>query len=113
MSFYQNYEHFLDHSLIPHLIAYGCIKSYYNRLGEDNLPLYSGFMAIHLPHTIKSRHKVTFMSPINEDPNKSKTAESCMTDMKKNLIDSGIQKDAVLVVDEKIFRLCVEVRNWI
>ncbi|CAF4252684.1 unnamed protein product, partial [Rotaria sp. Silwood2] len=71
----------------------------------------AGFMAIHLPHTIKPRHKVTFMSPLNEDPNKLETAELCMTDMKKKLMESGFQKDAILVVDEKIFRLCMEDKN--
>jgi hypothetical protein len=109
MSFYHNYEPFIDHSLTPHLNAYGFIKSYYNRLGKCNLPLYSGFMAIHLPHISRARHKVTFMPPINEDPNKIETAEACMNDIKTMLIDGGFQNDAVLVVDERIFRLCVEV----
>jgi hypothetical protein len=109
MSFYHDYEPFIDHTITPHLIAYGCIKSYYNRLGKCILPLYSGFMATHLPHIIRSRHKVTFMPPINQDPNKLETAEVCMNEIKKMLIDTDLQSDAVLVVDERIFRLCVEV----
>ncbi|CAF4553069.1 unnamed protein product, partial [Rotaria sp. Silwood2] len=111
ISFYHDFEPFIDHSLAPHLFAYGCIKSYCNRLGENNVPLYSGFMAIHLPHTLRPRHKVTFMSPINNDPNKLETAEACMTEMKKILIDSGLQNNCILVVDERIFRLCIEVKD--
>lgn len=66
-------------------------------------------MALHLPYINRSRHKVTFMPPINEDPNKLETAEACMIEMKKMLIDNGLQNDAILVVDERIFRLCVQV----
>ena len=70
ISFYHNFEPFIDDSFGPHLFAYEWIKFYFKRLGTYNLPLYSGFTAIHLPHTIRSRHKVTFLAPINEDPNK-------------------------------------------
>jgi len=52
---------------------------------------------------------VTYLSPINQDPNKSETAETCMMEMKQILIDSGLQNDAVLVVDERIYRLCIQV----
>ena len=109
ISFYRDYEPFIDHSLEPHLLAYGCIKAYFNRLGQFNLPLYSGFMAIHLPNIIRPKHRVTYMPPIIEDPNKLETAETCMRDMKQMLVESGIQNDAVLVVDERIFRLCIQV----
>ncbi|CAF4865364.1 unnamed protein product [Rotaria sp. Silwood1] len=111
MSFYHDYEPFIDHSLTPHLFAYGFIKSYFNRLKKCNLPLYSGFMAMHLPHNNRSRHKVTFMTPINEDPNKIGTSKECISQMKKLLLDSGLQNDAVLIVDERIFRLCTEVKD--
>ncbi|CAF2152973.1 unnamed protein product, partial [Rotaria magnacalcarata] len=111
MTFYHDFEPFIDNTLNPHLFAYGCIKAYYNRLGKNNLPLYSGFMATYLPHAIRPRHKVTFMAPINQDPNKSETAKECMVQMKKMLIDSGLQNNAVLVVDERIFRLCMEVKD--
>ncbi|CAF4371676.1 unnamed protein product, partial [Rotaria sp. Silwood2] len=111
MSFYHDFEPFIDHSLTPHLFAYGFIKSYFNRLGTCNLPLYSGFMAIHLPHNNRSRHKVTFMTPINEDPNKIETTKECINQMKKLLLDSGLQNDAILIVDERIFRLCIEVKD--
>ncbi|CAF4958920.1 unnamed protein product, partial [Rotaria sp. Silwood1] len=111
MSFYHDFEPFIDHSLTPHLFAYGFIKSYYNRVGKNNLPLYSGFMAIHLPHSTRPRHKVTFMPPIIEDPNKLETAEACLVEMKKLLIDNEIQNSAVLVVDERIFRLCTKVKD--
>ncbi|CAF1468756.1 unnamed protein product, partial [Rotaria sordida] len=111
MSFYHDYEPFIDHSLTPHLFAYGFIKSYFNRLGKCNLPLYSGFMAIHLPYNNRSRHKVTFMTPINEDPNKIETSKECINQMKKLLLDSGLQNDAVLIVDERIFRLCTKVKD--
>jgi hypothetical protein len=49
------------------------------------------------------------MPPINEDPNKLETAETCMMDMKQMIVESGVQNDAVLVVDERIFRLCIQV----
>ncbi|CAM4964899.1 unnamed protein product [Rotaria socialis] len=111
MTFYHDFEPFIDNTLNPHLFAYGCIKAYYNRLGINNLPLYSGFMATYLPHAIRPRHKVTFMAPINQDPNKSETAKECMVQMKKMLIDSGLQNNTVLVVDERIFRLCMEVKD--
>jgi len=109
LSYYHDYEPFVDHSLDIHLLAYGLIQSYYNRIGNSDLPLYSGFMAIHLPHKNRPRHKVTFMPPINQDPNKLETAEECMRDMKKMLIDSKLQNDAVLVIDERIYRQCIQV----
>jgi hypothetical protein len=66
-------------------------------------------MALHLPNINRSRHKATFMPPINQDPNKLETAETCMMDIKQMLINSGLQNDAVLVVDERIYRLCIQV----
>jgi hypothetical protein len=48
------------------------------------------------------------MPSINEDPNKLETAEMCMMDMKQMLVESGVQNGAVLVVDERIFRLCIQ-----
>ena len=78
-------------------------------MGSSDLPLYSGFMAIHLPHVARPRHKVTYLSPINQDPNKLETAETCMMELREMLIDSGLQDDTVLVVDERIYRLCVQV----
>ena len=109
MSFYHDYEPFVDKSLASHLLAYGLIKAYFNRLGQLNVPLYSGFMATYLPNVIRPRHKVTYISPINRDPNKLETAENCMVDMKQMLIESDVQKDGILVVDERIYRLCMKV----
>lgn len=49
------------------------------------------------------------MHPINDDPNQKDTAHACMLDLKRIVIDNGLQNDAILVVDERIFRLCIAV----
>ena len=54
-------------------------------------------------------HTVTFLTPINEDPSAESTAETCLWTTKELCLDTEFQEEAVLVVDEKIYRSCVKV----
>lgn len=77
--------------------------------GHSSLPLLSGFFATYLPSNKRPLHTVNFLTPINDDPSAESTSEACLKATKELLLDSRYQKEAVLVVDEKIYRSCVKV----
>ncbi|CAF0968968.1 unnamed protein product [Didymodactylos carnosus] len=62
-----------------------------------NLPLLSGFCTVYLPHIDRPLAKITFMPPINEDPNALSTSQSCLQAIKASFIDSNYQEEAVVV----------------
>ncbi|CAF1443747.1 unnamed protein product, partial [Rotaria sp. Silwood1] len=75
------------------------------------IPLISGFFASYLSSSLRPVHHVTFLPPMHDDPNKTSTTYACMESTKQRLLDSGIQEVAVIVVDEKIYRNCIEVKE--
>ncbi|CAF4815992.1 unnamed protein product [Rotaria sp. Silwood1] len=75
------------------------------------IPLISGFFASYLSSSLRPIHHVTFLPPMHDDPNKTSTTYACMESTKQRLLDSGIQEVAVIVVDEKIYRNCIEVKE--
>ena len=76
-----------------------------------SVPLLSGFFATYLPSQQRPLHTVAFLTPINDDPSAESTAEACLRSTKELLVDTGYQQEAVVVVDEKIYRSCVKV-SW-
>jgi hypothetical protein len=52
---------------------------------------------------------VSFLTPINDDPSSESTAEACLLSTVETLLSSEHQHEAVVVVDEKIYRSCVKV----
>ena len=76
-----------------------------------SLPLLSGFFATYLPSHPRPLHTVAFLTPINEDPSAESTAETCLRATKELCLDTRYQEEAVVVVDEKIYRSCVKVRQ--
>jgi hypothetical protein len=75
------------------------------------IPLISGFFASYLSSFIRPIHHVTFLPPVHNDPNKISTTYQCMESTKQRLLDNGIQEAAVIVVDEKLYRNCIQVNN--
>ncbi|CAF1502366.1 unnamed protein product [Adineta steineri] len=108
---------FMDDSFNSTLLAY-CLSKYVTSTNTDNLtisrqsshfPLLSGFFATHL--TLQSRlpHSIRFCTPIKQSPNDIATVETCLRDTKAVFIESKYQKNAVLVVDEKLYQSCVKI----
>ncbi|CAF4605123.1 unnamed protein product, partial [Didymodactylos carnosus] len=52
-----------------------------------------------------------FCTPISEDPSSQTAAEVCLRSTKAAFLDTHFQKEAVIVVDEKIYRNCVRVKQ--
>jgi len=110
---------FEDNSYRNVLIAYAVMKYAYdtnnifekfiNNTIQINLPLLSGFCATYLPHLHRPLSKITFLPPINQDPSSLATSQVCLQSAKTSLIESGFQKEAIVVVDEKIYKNCVKV----
>jgi len=116
---YKPYLPYKDDSYREILLAYGLMKHVYdtNHILEKiidnqkqiNLPLLSGFFATYLPNTHRPISKITFLPPINENPCSLTTSQLCLESAKVSLIDSHYQKEAVVVVDEKIYSICMKV----
>jgi hypothetical protein len=115
----ESYVLFEDNSYRDVLIAYALMKYVYDTNGifekfiinktQINLPLLSGFCATYLSHLPRPLSKITFLPPINQDPSSLTTSEVCLQSAKTSLIESGFQKEVVIVVDEKIYRNCMKV----
>jgi hypothetical protein len=69
-----------------------------------HVPLLSGFFASFLSFPKRSLHSIKFLVPINDDPSSIHAAEACMKATSVAVLDTEHQKEAVIVVDEKIFR---------
>ncbi|CAF3609298.1 unnamed protein product, partial [Rotaria socialis] len=103
------------------LLTYGLIKYFNDTTSISSIcpstavslqiPLLSGFLATYLPWKPRSIHKVSFLIPLNKDPSSESTAKIYLEDTQHFFIDSNYQKEAVLVVDEKIYRSCVKVKR--
>lgn len=114
------YSPFTDHSYRHERLAYGLMKFVYdgNNIFEKivdkqvqvNLPLLFGFFATYLPYVQRPISRITFIPPINQDPNSLSTSQLCLQSTKASSIDSGYQREAVVVVDKKIYSNCVKVR---
>ena len=88
-------------------------NNFFEKLIDDKnkvfLPLLSGFFATYLPNLRRPLSKITFLPPINQDPTSLTTSQICLRSAKTSLIDSRFQKEAVIVVDEKIYSNCMKV----
>ncbi|CAF1624401.1 unnamed protein product, partial [Adineta ricciae] len=116
-----SYKMFTDDSLFLPLLAYGITK-YANDSSQSSnrfllsvspvrVPLMAGFFATYLGSEQRPLHTVSYLTPINEDPNSELTAEKCLDETKKLCVDTKYQKEGVLVVDEKIYRSCLKVKR--
>ncbi|CAF2862598.1 unnamed protein product [Rotaria sp. Silwood2] len=115
------YKEFLSSNHGVSLFCFDLVKSWFstNYLNSSVLvprhctpiPLISGFFASYLSSYLRPIHHVTFLPPMHDDPNKTSTTYACMESTKQRLLDSGIQEVAVIVVDEKIYRNCIEVKQ--
>jgi hypothetical protein len=76
---------------------------------QRNIPLLSGFFATYIPHVYRPLSKITFLPPLNQDPSSLATSQLCLQSTSASLIQSGIQKEAIVVVDEKIYKNCIKV----
>ena len=106
-----SYSPFIDKSFRNILLGYALAKLSVNVSVDRSLPLLSGFFATYLPSNQRPLHTVSFLTPINDDPSSESTAEACLLSTKEMLLDSKHQCEAVLVVDEKIYRSCVKVNS--
>ncbi|CAF1212257.1 unnamed protein product [Rotaria sordida] len=116
------YISYKDNSYRDLLLAYTLMKYVYaaNNIFQKfidnqmqiNLPLLSGFFATYLPHVHRPLSKITFLSPTNQDPSSLTTSQLCLQSTKASLIDSRYQKEAVVVVDEKIYSNCIKAK-WL
>ncbi|CAF3137029.1 unnamed protein product [Rotaria socialis] len=75
------------------------------------IPLTSGFFASYVSSSPRPIHHVAFLPPVHSDPNKISTTYECMESTKQRLLDNGLQEAAVVVVDEKIYRNCIQVKD--
>jgi hypothetical protein len=115
------YSPFTNDSYRDALLAYSMMKHAYdtNNIFEGivgkrvhvNLPLLSGFFATYLPHTQRPLSTITFLPPIIEDLSSLATSQLCLQSAKAASIDSGYQREVVVVVDEKIYSNCAKVRS--
>jgi hypothetical protein len=112
------YRPFIDDSFSAKLLGYSLCKyfGYVNAASPSSknhvavrFPILAGFFATHLFTPIRPIHTIHFRSPINENPSSITTAEACLRETKAELIDTNHQKQAVVVVDEKIYQNCVKV----
>ena len=103
------YSPYVDTSFSNALLGYALAKLSASERRTRSLPMLSGFFATYLHSDERPLHTVTFLTPINEDPSSESTAEACLQSTKTALLDSNYQREAVLVVDEKIYRSCVKV----
>ncbi|CAF1101289.1 unnamed protein product [Rotaria magnacalcarata] len=107
-----------DESYRHALIAYGLmrysfdtdqhLKKIIDNPIQINVILLAGFASMYLPDVHRPLSKITFLPPINEDPNSLTASQLCFQSVKTSLIDSHFQKEAVVVVDEKIYRNCAK-----
>ncbi|CAF4162533.1 unnamed protein product [Rotaria magnacalcarata] len=107
-----------DESYRHALIAYGLmrysfdtdqhLKKIIDNPIQINVILLAGFASMYLPDVHRPLSKITFLPPINEDPNSLTASQLCFQSAKTSLIDSHFQKEAVVVVDEKIYRNCAK-----
>ncbi|CAF4187652.1 unnamed protein product, partial [Didymodactylos carnosus] len=117
---YAPYEPFVDDSYKTILLAYGISKLACDHSSnlttvfsspKHLLPLLTGFCATHLQHVQRPLHTVSFCIPINADPSSIPTAELCLRTTKSSILDSNYQQEAVVVVDEKIYRNCIKAKG--
>jgi hypothetical protein len=119
----QPYVPYQDNSYRHILLAYGLMKHVYdtNNIFEKivdnqvqtNIPLLAGFFATYIQNVHRPLSKITFLPPINQNPSSLTTSQLCLQSTKTSLIDSGYQKEAVVVVDEKIYSNCIKVNFFI
>lgn len=112
---------YTDQSFDPILLGYGIMKRVCddNRRFENfihlpirrNLPLLSGFFASFLPNERRPLSTITYLSPLNQNPSSFETSQDCLKATKESLISTGYQNEAIVVVDEKIYRNCAKVSN--
>ncbi|CAF1154261.1 unnamed protein product, partial [Didymodactylos carnosus] len=115
------YQPYTDTSFNQILLGYILLKYAYDNNNNFSkiiyhkfpvhLPLLSGFCATYLPSVKQALHAVTFQTPINDDPSALSAAETCLRTTKCTFIDSNYQREAVVVVDEKIYRNCVKAKQ--
>ena len=95
-------EILLAYGLMEHAFAGGdVLTKIINSPTKMHIPLLSGFLATFIKTTPGGLSKITFSSPINQDPSALSTSKICIKSMRKDLIDSGFQKELVIVADEK------------
>jgi hypothetical protein len=119
----QPYVPYKDNSYRDILLAYGLMKHVYDtnnilakvidNQAQTNLPLLAGFFATYIQNVHGPLSKITFLPPINQNPSSLTTSQLCLQSTKTSLIDSGYQKEAVVVVDEKIYSNCIKVNFFI
>ncbi|CAF4323772.1 unnamed protein product [Rotaria sp. Silwood2] len=116
-SIHCHYRSYLDSSFDSSLFAY-CLSKCYPLLNENGIlnlskvirfPILSGFFSTHLTLAMRSFHSLTFCTPIKQNPNDIATTENCLSETKTLLLESNYQKEAVLVVDEKLYHNCIKV----
>ncbi|CAF2962509.1 unnamed protein product, partial [Rotaria sp. Silwood2] len=116
-SIHCHYGSYLDSSFDSSLFAY-CLSKCYPLLNENGIlnlskvirfPILSGFFSTHLTLAMRSFHSLTFCTPIKQNPNDIATTENCLSETKTLLLESNYQKEAVLVVDEKLYHNCIKV----
>jgi hypothetical protein len=108
------YSPYVDNSFANALLGYTLAKfsiSTSVARWSVRLPLLSGYFATFFPCNSRPLHTVSFLTPINDDPSSESTAEACLLSTKEILLDSKYQSEAILVVDEKIYRSCMKVRK--
>ncbi|CAF1098692.1 unnamed protein product, partial [Didymodactylos carnosus] len=114
---HSNYDPFIDTSLDMKLLGYSISKYFEQQMktsdpsSPTNLPLLSGFFASFLHFDKRPVHSITFCTPINDNPSLISAAESCLRSTKAELLDKNYQKEAIIVVDEKIYKNCTKVRR--
>ena len=112
---------FVNNSFNVKLLAYSLLKFIFEPDGFSSrvqpkwpvvhVPLLSGFFASFLPFVKRPLHSIKFLVPINDDPSSMHAAEACMKATSAAVLETKHQKEAVIVVDEKIFRNLSKVRG--
>lgn len=108
-----------DKSFYPILLGYGIMKqacvnnhrfeNFVNFTIKMNIPLLSGFCASFLPNEPRPLSTITYLPPLNKNPSSLETSQDCLKSTKESLINTGYQEEAIIVVDEKIYRNCAKV----
>ncbi|CAF3913624.1 unnamed protein product [Rotaria sp. Silwood1] len=115
------YKPYKDNSYDAILLSYSLMKYAFDQSNDltkiidshmqINLPLLSGFLASFIENMQRPLSKITFLPPINQDPSSLSASKLCMASIKTALIDSGFQKEVVIVADEKIYSQCIKVKR--
>ncbi|CAF1479999.1 unnamed protein product, partial [Didymodactylos carnosus] len=107
---YHQYEKFIDLSTQNCLFGYRVVQ-YYSYEQKQLTPLLCGFFSSYLIHKKQEKHKITYCSPINESPTSREAALAILKTTKSQLIDSGLQKQAIIIMDEGMYQAVIKVKD--